>query len=277
MKHTLCVCWMLAQIVSVAGAQVSAGESGSVFGDVDAGDQSLDSFTVVLSSLGDLDRRVNLTASGTFEFRGLPFGRYELKVVSLNGEVVHQEFLFLTSSYRAVVRLPRDRFIPAGSTIVSVTRLRHKIPSKARKEFMRALQASSNNDRASETEHLNAAVALDPDFMEAHYNLGVQHFQAKNFPHALVEFQRAVELDPGAPAAWINLSATLLRLQRFPEAETAARKAVRVDGTLGIARYCLGLALLGQEKKTPEVLENLRMASGTVPRARLVLAELTRQ
>lgn len=272
MSHTLCVFLVLSGLVSCLDAQVTARQSGSVMGEVDTGGEPCDTLSVVLSASGEPDRRVDLRIGGAFDFRDVPFGQYELKVVTLHGEVTHREFFFLNSAYRLSVRLPRNGFVRTATSTVSAARLRHDVPAKARKEFARASEASRKNDSPSAVEHLARAIELDPDFMEAHYNLGVQYLQSGQFPLALPEFEKAVVLDPGVPAAWVNLASTWLHLKRLVEAEAAARKAIRLDGTNAVARYCLGLALLSQAKKTPEALANLKIASETLASARIALA-----
>src|SRR6185503_4324777 len=117
------------------------------------------------------------------------------------------------------------------------------------------------------------ATELDPDFMEAHNSLGVQHLKCDGYEPALAEFQKAVALDPGAGSPLANMAATLLAVGRSAEAETAARKAIRLDPSSEISRYFLGLALLQQQKDTSEALDNLQRVSEKFPRARLAIAE----
>jgi len=174
---------------------------------------------------------------------------------------------------RISVRLPEEKVERPASATISAAKLRHKVPSKARKEYDRGVEAARKNDSASAIGHLAKATELDPGYMEAHNNLGIQHLKANAYETALEYFQKAVQLDPGAREPLVNLAATLVTLERSVEAEAAARRAVRLDGAHASARYFLGLALLQQQKNTSEALDNLQRASETFPRARLAIAE----
>ena len=279
MRRTACFLFVLAGFGPCVVAQTDTRQSGAVVGEVDTGGVSPDTLAVVLSIAGQPDRVVHLRGAGDFEFRDVPYGQYELKVTTLHGDLIHREYLFLSSAQRVSVRLPRQRVDPTSSgtsATVSAARLQHTPPAKARREFTRAVEASRKNDSVAAVGHLTKAIELDPDFMEAHYNLGVQYLKTQRFELAHSQFQKATMLDPGAPAPLINLASTLISLDRPAEAEVSARKAVRLEGANGIARYLLGLALINQQKNTPEALDNLRRASETVPQAQLIIAEIVK-
>ena len=92
-------------------------------------------FVVVLSSGGEMERRANVGVGGDFEFVDVPTGHYELTVTTLYGAVVHRQYVSLHSLAEHIsVRLPEQKNVehPTSRT-VSAARLRHKVPSKARK------------------------------------------------------------------------------------------------------------------------------------------------
>ena len=270
-----CLSLALISLAPYAEAQFRSPESVSVSGELETRLAFDAGLVVVLSGGGDLDRRADVRSGGEFEFEDVPSGHYELKVTTLHGEVIHREYILLNSmTNRISVRLPEEKVERPGSATVSAARLRHKVPSKAHKEFERGVEAARKNDSASAIGHLAKATELDPGYMEAHNNLGIQHLKANAHETALAEFQKAAELDPGAREPLVNLAATLVTMERPVEAETAARKAIRLDGSHAIARYVLGLALLQQQKNTSEALDNLERASETFPRARLAIAEV---
>jgi len=196
-------------------------------------------------------------------------------VTTLYGDVIHREYVVLNEMMNHIsVRLPEQKAERPASGTVSAQKLQHKVPSKARKEFEKGIEAAHKKDSGAAIEHLTKATEIDPGFMEAYNNLGVQYLRAYEYDSAMTQFQRATELDPGDPAPQVNLAASLVILERPAEAETAARKAIRLDASSASARYFLGLALLHQQKNTSEALDNLQRASGTLPRARLAIAEV---
>ncbi len=123
-------------------------------------------------------------------------------------------------------------------------------------------------------EHLEKAIQIHPDYVEAHNNLGARYMALNQYDKAATEFQKTVALDPESTKGYLNLSLALMARRRYPEAETAARRAVQLDPHSVKARYALGQILASQEKNTPEALEHLRQAVPQYPKARLMLARV---
>jgi Tfp pilus assembly protein PilF len=273
-SYISCFSLVLVSFAPCAEAQFESHKNVSVSGELQTSRPSDTALVIVLSSPGEPDRRADVPSGGAFEFSGVLSGEYELQVTTLYGQVLHKEYVTVSSTtYRLLVRLPDENVERPTFGTVSAAKLRHKVPPKARKEFEKGVEASRKNDTAAAIGHLTMATELDPDFMEAHNNLGVQHLKCAWYEPALAHFQKAAELDAGARSPLVNIAATLMGMDRFEEAETAARKAIRLGGVNATARYMLGLALLQQKKNTPEALDNLKRASDTVPRARLAIAE----
>jgi Tfp pilus assembly protein PilF len=155
-----------------------------------------------------------------------------------------------------------------------MTRLQHKVPGRGLKEFQKALAASKKNDQEKALEHLQKAVEIDPEFMEAYNNLGVQYMVRGDSAKALEAFDHAAKLDPGSARAAANCGAALFSLKRYKEAVTAARRAVDLDGSMNKARYTLGLALAASGDSPDEAEHNLRLTADQYPTARLALAQV---
>ena len=276
-SYSACLYLLIVSLGPCAEAQSRAHDNVSVSGQLETDRLSAADFVVVLSSGGEMERRANVGVGGDFEFVDVPTGHYELTVTTLYGAVVHRQYVSLHSPAEHIsVRLPEQKNVehPTSRT-VSAARLRHKVPSKARKEFEKGVEAARKKDSASAIGHLARATELDPEFMEAHNNLGIQHLKADAYETALGYFQKAAELDPGAPSPHINLAMALVRLERYSEAEQVARKATRLAGDNAVARYTLGFVLLKQEKNTSEALDNLQRACDRIPSARLAIAEMS--
>jgi Flp pilus assembly protein TadD len=73
-------------------------------------------------------------------------------------------------------------------------------------------------DADGAVQYYREAVRMDPNFFEAHTNLGSLLAAAGKPEEALVEFQAAVRLRPGTPAAHKELGTQLARLGRFDDA-----------------------------------------------------------
>jgi tetratricopeptide (TPR) repeat protein len=159
---------------------------------------------------------------------------------------------------------------PPAADPVPVSQLR--IPSKAIKEFERYQKAFHSGDLSTSVEHLQKALQIFPDFIQAHIALGLRFIQLGEYQKALIEHEAALSLDPRSAQAHQDLSLTLLLLNRYQEAEAEARQSLDIDSQAVRAQYVLGRALVGQARITPEAMEMLRQSENVFPNANLVLA-----
>jgi tetratricopeptide (TPR) repeat protein len=161
---------------------------------------------------------------------------------------------------------------PSSANPVPVSQLR--IPSKALKEFERARKAFQSGDIRISAEHLQKAVQIYPDFMEAHNALGLRFVQTGEYQKAVTEHQIALSLDPRNALTHQDLSLALLLLNRNQEAESEARQALELDPQQAGARYFLARALIAQGRVTPEAVQLLHQSEHAFPNASLVLAQI---
>ena len=89
------------------------------------------------------------------------------------------------------------------------------------------------------------ALALDPDFMEAHVDLAGVLWRLEDFDGALAHAERAVQLAPDHAFAVRILGTALLNLDRLPEAERVLRRALELQPGLVLAELDLAFTLLG--------------------------------
>jgi tetratricopeptide (TPR) repeat protein len=162
---------------------------------------------------------------------------------------------------------------PAGNAVaVPVSQLR--IPSEAIKEFERYQKAFHSGDVPTSVEHLQKALQIFPDFIQAHIALGLRFIQLGEYQKALIEHEAALSLDPRSAQAHQDLSLTLLLLNRYQEAEAEARQSLDIDSQAVASHYALGRALIAQGRATPEAVEMLRQSENVFPNASLVLAQI---
>jgi tetratricopeptide (TPR) repeat protein len=218
--------------------------------------------------------RTATSLSGQFEFRSLPVGDYQVRLTDAQGNVVRQEFVHVSGSLDHVsFQLPESRADRPPHSTVSVQKLeRHKIPKAARKEFEKGVSAAKSDSQRA-IEHFRKALDIEPDYMEAHTNLGARLIREDKPQEAAQHLERAVELDPGSSLAFTNQAAAYMMLNRIPDAERAARQAERLDPTSAKSRYMLGLAL-ANSGQSAEALRYLNTVADEMPRARLAAAQL---
>ncbi len=159
---------------------------------------------------------------------------------------------------------------PVNGSSVPVSQLR--IPSKAVKEVERSQKAFEAGDIRASADHLERAVQIYPDFLQARNILGTRYVRLGEYDKALAEYQAALAIDPHAAQTYHNLCVALFFLRSYSEAELAARHSLEFVPQHVASRYMLGRALIAQGHATPEAIEMLRQSEDKFPNASLILA-----
>lgn len=217
--------------------------------------------------------RTFVAEDGSFRFRNLPRGWYEIRVVTFQGDVLRREFVSLAQGdMRIDIRIPGAKSERPANGSVSIRSLLKPTPPGVRKELQRSEKAFLKGDTQGSLDHLRKALNECADCVEVHNNLGVRYMRMGAFGDAVTQFRTSVELDPGSVLARSNLAIALVAVKDYAAAEAAAGDALRLDRGSVPARYALGLAGLAQGSCSPAVLDHLKIASDHFARARLSLA-----
>jgi tetratricopeptide (TPR) repeat protein len=225
------------------------------------------------------NERVTVSANGDFDTHPLSAGNYEFRVVDASGSLLASENMAVGDFGGSLtIRLPdRTPHESPGGGVVSLSSLQHKVPKKARRELAKAELVMSRGELEESIKHLRAAIAIDPQYLEAYNNLGCRLIRLERPQEAVKALTKATELDPKAPFPLANLSAALLMARDVTGAESAARRALSVDPSSARAHYLLGLSLLSERKYTPEATQNIRLAAQEFPRAKSILTALEKR
>jgi tetratricopeptide (TPR) repeat protein len=165
--------------------------------------------------------------------------------------------------------LEQTRPTSPGGTI-SVNQL--AIPTKAVKEFQRSQKSFHAGDLRSACAHLEKALQIYPNFVEAHNNLAGAYVYMREYERAAEQLRLVIAINPNVDVPYNNLSSTLFSLGRYSESEEAARHALQLNPLGNTTNYNLGRALAAQKHYTLEAVEVLGLASKAIPQARLTLA-----
>ncbi len=92
------------------------------------------------------------------------------------------------------------------------------------------------------------AIRVDPDYAEAHNNLGNLLGDLEQYSEAEKEYREAIRADPDFAIAHYNLGILLDGLERYGEAEKEYREAIRADPYHALSHYNLGILLNGLER-----------------------------
>lgn len=256
-------------------------ETATVRGDVVSQDGALgrnDLTIELVSSAGAQNGflKAPVSSAGNFEISGVPLGQYMARLTDLYGNTIARQFVVVgegLTNFTINLR-PTTATAERPGGVISVKRLAHKPPKQALKLLDKGQKESSKGDTQKAIADLEEAVKIDPELLEAHNSLGAAYIRSREFGKAVEQFRQAVKIDPSVCIAQTNLALALMLTNQNEEAERAARRAVELDGTSPRSRYMLALAVIRQDKVTPEVMKNLAEISAAMPEALLLRAEI---
>src|SRR5882762_10003698 len=105
-----------------------------------------------------------------------------------------------------------------------------KDPAKAKKEYFDSGSKyfSGNKYREAVIQFRNA-VAVDPRYAEAHYQLGLCYSKLSQFPQAYQEFVKTTDLNTGHLDAHLKQGGLLLMSGKFNESKAKAELVLQKD------------------------------------------------
>ena len=134
----------------------------------------------------------------------------------------------------------------------------------AENKFMLAL-IYDYDERLDEAEkEYRGAIRINPDFAEAHHNLGILLYNLKRFEEAEKEYREAIRINPDFAEAHNNLGNLLDNLKQFEEAEREYREAIRINPDFTETHNNLGV-LFANLKQFEEAEKEFREAARTNP------------
>ena len=136
-----------------------------------------------------------------------------------------------------------------------------------------AAQQQGNAQRAADA--YRRAIEIDPDYAEAHANLGVVLARMGKYEEAVASYERALRINPRLNAARLNLGLAQYRAGLLPRAVQTIQAAYAADPSLLQARQLLGL-LLVEAGKEAEAIPHLEASLQAQPDEAAVLFALGR-
>ena len=200
---------------------------------------------------------------GRFELRDLAaLATYRLTVKGEDDRWADTTITFIPSGVnpRVILSLqPVRKAAGPSADSVSVNTLQQRVPSDASKEFEAATKFIRKNDYASAQPHLERAVALYPQYVDAHNELGVALMRGNKLTDAEAHFRVALDVDSTAVRPMMNLGLCLSRQERFGDAIPVLEKVVQLASGEPTGHLLLGVAQL-QTSKVDEAEASLKKA-----------------
>lgn len=172
---------------------------------------------------------------GEADFAGVPVGDYHIEVSGdgiqpTSGDTFEVDERKSSQAEYVVVRRLEDsgpKPVSAHSALVSANDL--KVSPKARKELDKANEAMALRDWKKAKEHLDKALALEPNYATAYNNLAVLYSKTNDLTNEEQALKKAMALDEHFAPALLNYGKLCLRQKNFPQAETLLQKEVSLD------------------------------------------------
>ena len=170
------------------------------------------------------------------------------------------------------VPAPAQTDRPDAQTI-SVEQLRHKVPNKARNSFQRAQKLAKAGKHEQAAAELEAALRLDPEFVQAYDRLAGEYRELRRFPEAEALLQKVLKLVPDSWTAHYDLGLIQLAAGNLDASEQSARRALRLSGDNAWVHMLLGYVLYLRHDTRDEGLQEVRYAARTLKEAREFLRD----
>lgn len=167
------------------------------------------------------------------EFVNIPVGTYHVNVSGLGFAPIDDIVSAENGSADVDVKIRRtnDSDGTPGPTSAFVSAADLAIPSKARKEFVKAQGWIDHQDFKKAIQALNQAIAIYPAYAGAYNNLGVAYARIGDHGKEREALQKAVSINDHFAPAYVNLGRMEIGSGDFAAAENFFNKATSYDPT----------------------------------------------
>jgi tetratricopeptide (TPR) repeat protein len=151
------------------------------------------------------------------------------------------------------------------------------VPTEARKEFEKGRTALiEEKNLKSGISHLEKAVRLFPDFLQAHLLLGTAHIEAGQFEKGERELQRTLEINPNTAEAHFALGEMYRQQKRFAEAEKSLLEGLNLNDNSWQGHFSLAQTYwaLGDVNKTLPHATKAHELNPEFPQVHLLMGNL---
>ena len=110
-----------------------------------------------------------------------------------------------------------------------------------------------------EVSEYKKALHIDPNFAEAHFNLGVAHQEKGNLKEAIAEYQKTLQIYPNYLEAHNNLGILYFREGMLDQALAEYQKTIEIKPDYAKGYYNIG-SVYREKKKTGEAIASFQKA-----------------
>jgi tetratricopeptide (TPR) repeat protein len=214
---------------------------------------------------GGLVDQIDSDNNGRFRFPNLPRGYYKV-IVNAPGFRPAQQDADLQVVFRAFLIFDLAAERAPASLLLDVIDAR--APAEAREELTRGRAALGKKSYPEAIAHLQKAIALYPEFYQAHLLLGTTFVDERDWKQAEAAFERAVALKADSAPAILSLGEVYWREKRYAEAEKTLVAGLKLDDKSWNGYFTLARLYWDQEnirKAAPAIGHTLQLKPDFAP------------
>lgn len=196
---------------------------------------------------GGLAEQMSTDAHGKFRFTGLPRGYYNV-IIMAPGFNPAQQTADLQVVFKQYLVFDLTRQLSTDSAPGRMAVIDARVPEIARREYVKARDALSNKRPNDVIHHLEKALLVYPEFLEAQLMLGTSYMDAREWQKAEEAFKRAYALKPNNSHAILALGEVYWRQKRYDEAEKTLLEGLKLDDKSWHGYFTLGRLYWDQGK-----------------------------
>lgn len=212
----------------------------------------------------DVIDRATSMPSGQFRFDGVTVGHYMITVRSERYHRVEESLIVDMKTFGMInldIALYPRNFSSKSEALVSLEALRRSVPRKATEEYEKAVNELQKGNSKKAVERLKRALKIEPNFYDAHLQLGFAHQREERPTEAIVSLLEASKLNPTSAEARTWLGRLYFETDQMQKAVAVLSERISLGAVssddfffLGSAHYRLG--------ELAEAEENLLQAAG---------------
>ena len=137
-----------------------------------------------------------------------------------------------------------------------------KVPDAARKEYEAGLKEIDAGKGDKAIPHLEKAISLYPEFLQAQLMLGTAYMDAKQWDKAESALRRTIELDAKKPEAYFALGALYRQQKKYAEAEKVLQEGLKIEDKSWSGHETLARVYVDAnafDKAAPEIEKTLQL------------------
>jgi tetratricopeptide (TPR) repeat protein len=180
--------------------------------------------------------------NGRFNFSGLRPLTYNVTIRTTGYEEVQQQVELVTKNSDYIIfTLRPDGSSPAASSPGPAIVVDVKTPLEARKEYEKGRAAILKEGKLADgITHLEKAITLYPNFLEAYLMLGTAYMDARELNKAEITLRKMLAINPAVADAYFALGELYRQKKKYAEAEKILRDGLKINNRIWQGHYTLG-------------------------------------